>query len=370
MAYLKQVVKNYESEMPIYSMYNLWKNETTLLKVSELKKLKAEHITIKPFEPENDGYIFLHGVALAKYKGKMYCAWAHNKVQENSDDEEVNYAVSNDNGKTWSKCIKGNCNIANDIAVSHGVFLVHEDKLYFFAPQYKGQLGAEMMKMSVYVFDEINEKFHYIDVALNERFWPMCEPILMENGNYIMPGIYVASDYMSPDNAGAVAISHGSDILHWDMVKIERTEDVRVWGECCVIINKNHCKMYCREHSGKRIALYSESFDFGNTWSKMDASDLPMIDSKPYSGTLSTGQNYLICSCAQDINNRDPLTIALTAKGEDQFSKIYTIADGAILSYPYAIEADNKLYVAYSSTTEGANRNSAELSIINIEDLK
>lgn len=352
------------------SMYNVWKNEVDLPKVSELKKVRAERVTIKPFEPEKDGYVFMHGVALAKFKGRMYCAWAHNKVQENSDDEEVNYAVSDDDGKTWSKCINGNMKPQNDVAVSHGVFLVHEEKLYFFAPQFKGPIGAEMMRMSVYVFDEANEKFRYINVAMNERFWPMCEPVLMENGNYIMPGIYVASDYRSPDNAAAVAISHGSDILHWDMVKIQRTEDVRVWGECCITVNGSNIKMYCREHSGKNKALYSESFNFGQNWSVMDLSDLPMINSKPYSGTLSTGQHYLICSCAEDISERNPLTIALTEKGENKFSKIYSIDSGKKLSYPYAIESDGKLYVAYSSTTEGYNRNSAELAIIDTEDLK
>lgn len=352
------------------SMYNVWKNEMTLPEVSELKKVRAERTIIKPFEPEKDGYVFLHGVALAEFKGRMYCAWAHNKIQENSDDEEVNYAVSDDNGKTWSECIKGNMNPEDGVAVSHGAFLIHEEKLYFFAPQFKGQLGVEMMNMSVYVFDEANEKFRYINVAMNERFWPMCEPVLMENGNYIMPGIYVASDYMSSDNAAAVAISRGSDILHWDMVKIERTEDVRVWGECCITANGSHIKMYCREHSRKLKALYSESLDFGNTWSKMDLSDLPMIDSKPYAGTLSTGQHYLICSCAKDISGRNPLTIALTEKGEDKFSKILIIDEGKTLSYPYAIESNNKLYVAYSSSTEGYNRNSAELAIIDIKDFK
>ncbi|MBQ7976946.1 MAG: exo-alpha-sialidase [Clostridia bacterium] len=352
------------------SMYNIWKKECSMPKVSELKTVKSEHVTIKPFEPEEDGYVFLHGVAIVKFKGRMYCAWAHNKVRENSDDEEVNYAISDDNGKTWSGCVSGNMNPQNGVAVSHGVFLVHEEKLYFFAPQFKGQMGAEMMKMSVYVLDKENEKFRYIDVAMNERFWPMCEPVLMENGNYIMPGIYVASDYKSPDNAAAVAISRGSDILHWDMVKIERAEDVKVWGECCIAVNGSNIKMYCREHSGKLKALYSESFDFGNTWSEMALSDLPMINSKPYAGTLSTGQKYLICSCAQEINARDPLTIAISEKGEDKFSKIYTIDSGKILSYPYAIEVDKKLYVAYSSTTEGFNRNSAELAIIDIEDLQ
>lgn len=352
------------------SMYNVWKKEAVLPTISEIKQIKAEHITIKPFEPENDGYVFLHGAAIVHFKGRMYCAWAHNKVKENTDDEEVNYAVSDDNGRTWSGYIPGNLNPEKGIAVSHGSFLVHEDRLYYFAPQYKGYVGAEMMKMSIYLFDEVNEKFQYLGVALDERFWPMCEPILMENGNYIISGLYVADDYHSPLNAAAVAISHGSDLLHWDMVKINRSEDVRVWGECTVIVNRNHCRMYCREHSRKYMALYSESFDFGRTWSEMHLSDLPTIDSKPYAGTLSTGQHYLICSCAKDISDRNPLTIALTQKGEEQFSQIYSIDAGRTLSYPYAIEFDQKLYVVYSATSESFNRNNAELAIINIEDLQ
>ena len=351
-------------------MYNVWKNGASLPKVSELKKVKSEHITIKAFEPEKDGYVFLHGVALAKFKGRMYCAWAHNKDKENSQEEEVNFAISDDNGKTWSECIEGDMKPEKGIAVSHGAFLVSEEKLYFFAPQFKGHMGAEMMKLSVYELDEENEKFRYIGVAMDERFWPMCEPVLMENGNYIMPGIYVAADYMSPDNAAAVAISRGADITRWDMVKIKRSEEVRVWGECTVVINGNNIKMYCREHSAKYKALYSESSYFGNTWTEMNLSDLPMIDSKPYAGTLSNGRNYLICSCAEDISGRNPLTIAITEKGEDKFSKIYSIDSGKILSYPYAIEADNKLYIAYSSSPKADNRNSAELAIIDIEDLK
>ena len=113
-------------------MYNIWDSKNPLPTVSELKKLNPVLITIKPFEPENDGYVFLHGVAITKFKGRMYCAWAHNKVSENSADEEINYAVSDDNGNTWSPTIKGNCRPEADVAVSHGAFLVHNDTLYFF----------------------------------------------------------------------------------------------------------------------------------------------------------------------------------------------------------------------------------------------
>ena len=350
-------------------MYHIWKDGPDIPCVADLKTVPSRRITIKPFEPEVDGYVFLHGVALIKFKGRMYCSWAHNRYLENSDDEEVNFAVSDDDGVTWSGLIRGEMNPKEGIAVSHGSFLEHRGALYFFAPQFKGQLGAEMLKMGVYKLDEASGAFLYLGVALDDRFWPMCEPILMENGNYVMAGIYVGSGYRSSDNAAAVAISRGSDVLHWDIVKVEKAEGVRVWGECSVTVDGCNCQMICREHSGKKLALYSESHDFGQNWSVMDLSDMPMVGSKPYAGTLSDGRRYLICSSARDIYDRDPLTIALTKRGESQFSEIFRIDGGKYLSYPYAVEIDQKLYVAYSATAEGSNRNSAELAIINVEDL-
>ena len=351
-------------------MHHVWNTAVPLPQISGIEKIGSERITIKPFEPERDGYIFLHGVALAKFKGRMYCSWAHNKVKENTDDEEVNYAVSDDNGRTWSHCIQGNCRPEEGIAVSHGAFLVHDDALYFFAPQFKGKLGSEMMRMSAYRFDEQEERFRSLGVVLDERFWPMCEPTRMEDGNYILPGIYVGASYHAEENTAAVAISHGDDILHWDMVLLSHEDTVKVWGECCITVSGSTVRMYCREHSRQLKALYAESNDFGRTWSKLGLSNLAMIDSKPYSGTLSDGRRYLICSCAADIQKRTPLTVAITKPNDDQFYKLYTVDEGGHLSYPYAIESDGKLYVAYSSTTEGYNRNSAELAIIDLEDLK
>lgn len=350
-------------------MYHIWKDGVDIPRVAELRTVPSRRVTIKPFEPEVDGYIFLHGVALVKFKGRMYCSWAHNRFLENSDDEEVNFAVSDDDGATWSGFVRGHMAPEKGVAVSHGSFLAHGGALYFFAPQFKGQLGAEMLKMGVYRLDEATGAFTYLGVALDDRFWPMCEPILMADGSYIMAGIYVGASYRAPDNAAAVAISRGADVLHWDMVKVAKAEGVRVWGECSVTVDGGHCQMICREHSGKKVALYSESHDFGQTWSAMDLSDMPMVGSKPYTGTLSDGRRYLICSSAKDIDDRDPLTIALTKKGEAKFSEILRIDGGKYLSYPYAVEIDKKLYVAYSATAEGANRNSAELAIIRLEDL-
>ena len=60
-------------------------------------------------------------------KSPAFLVQLHNKVLENSQDEEVNYSISHDNGKIWSNFILG----------------------------------------------ETDEKFCDLGIALDERFWPM-----------------------------------------------------------------------------------------------------------------------------------------------------------------------------------------------------
>ena len=53
---------------------------------------------IKPYEFDRDGYRFLHGVALAWHKGKLYASFGHNKGGENTDTEEARVRASDDGG--------------------------------------------------------------------------------------------------------------------------------------------------------------------------------------------------------------------------------------------------------------------------------
>jgi len=84
-------------------------------------------------------------------------------------------------------------------------------------------------------------------------------------------------------------------------------------------------------------------------------------------------------------------TLAVTRPGETLFSKVFVIRHavfpegpgessvGAKLAYPYAIEHEGHLYVAYSNSGDGSirvgigrersNNNSAELAIIPIGKL-
>ena len=134
---------------------------------------------------------------------------------------------------------------------------------------------------------------------------------------------------------------------------------------------------------GKPMALVAVSDDYGRTWTKSLPSNLPMATSKPYTGTLSTGQRYLVCTTTADTGGRRaPLTIAVGRAGENGFRKIYRIRNAessagpgesnarASLSYPYAVEHDGQLYVGYSNSGgRRGNHNGAELAIIPVASL-
>ena len=354
----------------------LWRG-SILPKTSEAEVLKGVqfHI-IKKHEPEVDGYGFLHGVAVAWHNGKLYASFGHNKGSENTLTEEGRFCVSEDGGKTWSSVQTIDVGReTKDLAVSHGVFLSHE-KLWAFLGSFYGTRNR--VHTRAYTLNEENGEWQSHGTVVADGFWPMTEPVKMENGNWIMPGFIVGNG-----NSAAVAISAGDNLKKWKTVVIPRSTGLgKTWGESTVVVDGARVTNIAR-YGAKPIALVSYSNDHGQTWASTAESNLPMAASKPCAGVLSTGQRYLIGSCTADgKNRRSPLTIAVSKRGENSFSKLFVIrhaefADGpgesdsdAALSYPYATEHQGKLHVAYSNNGKRrGNNNSAELAVIPIEKL-
>jgi hypothetical protein len=189
-----------------------------------------------------------------------------------------------------------------------------------------------------------------------------------------------------------VAISHGNDFMKWDLVVIPVPAGANIWGESAVIVNGKQVINIAR-YGAENKALKAVSEDYGRTWTESRPSNLPMATSKPCAGTLSTGQNYLICTTTGDSGGqRSPLTIAVTRPGETVFNKIFVIRRSELpggpgeshpkvsLSYPDAIEHKGYLYVGYSNSggkvgrvgtgAQQSNNNSAELAVIPIKNLR
>ena len=341
---------------------------------------------VKPYAFASDGYRFLHGVALAWHKGRLYASFGHNRGGENTDTEEARVRTSDDGGATWSPLVTIDAGDEPGVGVSHGVFLSHAGRLWAFHGAYSGTL--RQVHTRAYRLREADGTWERLGTVVEGGFWPLQEPLRMPDGNWIMSGVSLGSG-----NPAAVAISHGEEFAKWDLVVIPKPADLAMWGESAVFLDGRRVTNVARADGKRPVALVAVSEDCGRTWTESRPSNLPMAASKPYAGTLSTGQHYLLGSTTADGGNRRaPLTLALSAPGAATFSRLYVIRHAVFpqgpgesnpacaLSYPYAIEHDGALYVGYSNSGGGVgrvgegrqlwNNNSAELAVVPLGDLK
>lgn len=355
----------------------LWLSDQSVPKAAELSELEGvDFHVIKAHEPEQDGQLWLHGVALAWHEGKLFASFGSNEGAENTGGESARGRVSGDGGKTWGDLFTIATPDEPGLGISHGVFLSRDGELWSFHGAFYGNKLTDAAKSKVhtraYRLDEASGAWESCGTVIEGGFWPMQEPVKMDNGNWILSGLRVGDGHPA-----AVAISHGDDLTKWDLVVIPKGPTVNMWGESTVLVNGKRVRNISR-FGGKALALTALSEDYGRTWTESRPGDLPMTTSKPYAGTLGTGQPYLVCTTAADTGGRRaPLTIAVGRSGENGFRRIFRIRDAlrpegpgdsdprASLSYPYAIEHGGKLYVGYSNSGgRPGNHNSAELAVI------
>jgi hypothetical protein len=358
----------------------LWDETRPFPKAAELEQVKgAEFHVIKKRAPDDDQCRFTLGVGLAWHKGRLYASYGFNRGEENTPTEEAHVKASDDGGKTWGPAVVMDAG-EGDLAVSHGVFLSHGGRLWAFMGAYHDHAEKyHRVHTRAYLLDEASGRWEPRGVVIGDGFWPMQEPLKMEDGNWIMAGLHL-SPLAKGANLPTVAISRGDDFTKWDPVVIPAAPKVgtNVWGESTVIVEGKRITNLSRY--GKRArALLSVSEDYGRTWTPTAPSNLPMATSKPYAGTLSTGQRYLVCTTTADTGGRrSPLTIAVSKPGEPLFSKVFLVrtsvfdrtpgvsAPNADFSYPYAVEHEGKLYLGYTHKSHMAN----ELAVIPVDALR
>lgn len=363
--------------------FPLWSSTQSLPVAEDIATLKdVKFHVIKRWDKSQDGYTFLHGVGLGWHKGKLYASIGHNKGNENTVTEEAQFCVSADGGESWGELGVIDDGDEANLAVSHGVFLSHEGKLWAFQGAYYGKM--QRVHTRAYTLDEVTGKWAKHGIVIRDGFWPMNQPVQMEDGNWIMPGFSAGPYSNGKVFPAAVAISHGSDLSRWDYVEIPTADRVeKMWGESSIWTDGKRVFSIAR-YGGEAVALVALSDDYGRSWSESNVSNLPMATSKPASGTLSTGQRYLVCTTARNNGGqRTPLTIAVSNPGENALSKVFVIrrsmhqgypgesAEKLSLSYPCAVEHDGHLYVGYSNNGgRRGNLNSAELAVIPIRSLQ
>lgn len=326
------------------------------------------HVVAQRAQP--DGYHYLHEATVAFHRNKFYLGWANHLTGETGDHDELIRGCTSDNALHWGEpTIWAQAPLLGASSHNHPLIFSHNDKLYGFFVCWREE---HYPTTEIFIFNDCTNKWEHQKESAIYGFLPFCTPQRMANGNWIIGGEHHWYD-------AAVAISDGDDFTKWHMIDITRSDDFKLLFPETSIVNygNNHLLAICRPSREMLTAPVSESHDGGLTWTPLAMSNLPLSDSQPFAGRLSTGHNYLLFNHLEE--GRALLTIAVTGPKGGLFRRIFKLRHQKYplrrhyenyvgmpteWSYPNAFEYNGCLYIAYSQGKEDC-----VLSIVPIESL-
>lgn len=332
---------------------------------------------------------FLHGVAIEEWNGRLAVCFALNMAQENSITETLMVRWSDDGGIHWSPAQKiAPSETDAQYANSHSVFLPQKNALWCFGPHFLGSEIAKewwqkkgdhpihfrQLQMEAWRFD--GEQWQSEGIV-GDDFWPLGAPVRMENGNWLMTGC----DHFWQ---AAVAISDGENLRCWRIVKPD--VDGELFTEATAWVDGNRVTLIARNDSrkvdGRLYAVAAVSEDYGEHFTPCEMTNLPMSSTKAFCGRLTDGRPFLVFneSLPNDPFSRARMLLGIGEAGENAIRRLWVVDEGLVgasgrrlaLSYPYAKQIGDKLYLAYSSESSpgvGGNHNDAMLAVIPVSEL-
>ena len=345
----------------------LWKEVITFPAFEEFSALRGVEYRMAHCLDEK-GYHFLLGAAVVKHKNALRVSFAQSLKTENDDHTRLMEKVSYDDGASWTENVIAETE--DGFGRSHGVYFPYGEELYVFCPRARYDRIDRYPELKTEVYRlEADGRYRLLGTALEGDFWPMCQPMALENGTFLMAGLKTES------GTAAVALCEGKDITKWQMTELPNPENFRYWGETTVLKKEDRLIALVRNSGRIRNVLTSESRDHGKTWTGLAQSNFPASHSKLYAGTLKNGLDYLVFNVRDrgEKIGRDTLAVAV---GNGAFERVYLIRDGFDAppvfwqhnewSYPYAFEDAEKglLYIAYAK-----NKEHCEVAVIPTESL-
>jgi predicted neuraminidase len=180
-------------------------------------------------------------------------------------------------------------------------------------------------------------------------------PIVLDTGDYLLP-IYHETGH-DPERVGA---DSASEFLRFDRA-------ARAWQLSGTIhsakgniqpavarLDHDHLIAYCRRGGGydkvtDGYIVRAESRDGGMTWSQGTDTTFPNPNAAVDLLKLQSGHLLLVYN--NSMNDRTPLSVALSTDGERSWSHRRDLATGPFdYAYPFAIQSrDGKIHVVYTS---------------------
>ncbi|MSU49325.1 MAG: hypothetical protein EXS37_09615 [Opitutus sp.] len=365
---------------PAAGAASLWDPATPFPLGGEIQSVPG--VRFKLVQAQTPAYRFLHETRLAVHGGRLFVSFSNAPKNESEPAQVIRGRTSRDGGVTWSEPAVWAGGLAGGERYETAPMVSTEGRLYAFVGRYRLG-GRSSLGMEVHRYNESTQRFELLaESGLTPNFIPFVQPQKLANGNWIIGG------HADEVSSAAVAISDGPDLTRWRVVRI-RTPAGSFYPETALLIAGGDVTAVTRNDKSDRRALVAVSHDYGETFSAAVPADFPMSDSKPFAGTLSTGQRYLIFNGYPNRNadgsrNRSDLLIAVTKPGEaTPLRKTWRIIsdlpggmeilspeeasrpDRQSWAYPEAAEHDGTLYVVFSH-----NKKHGWLAAIPVESLR
>ncbi len=351
----------------------LWIGGIDLSKNENIPFIQAEHRVIDACELGE--YQFTLGADIMFHGGEFIAQWANSRLEENDAESLVRARRSKD-AVTWSDREIIAPGFEGPGYHSHGVFHSHAGQLWSFNAQHRQQKVNngyfQGLRTDAFLWKPDTKKWEPQEISGLDAFWPLCQPVKLANGKWIMAGARNAAKTVVP----AVAICDDDRMTPWRLVTIPHAADLapdQIWGETTVSVEGSRVLAIVRNRKKGGIGFWSSiSTDHGETWPVLTESNIPHGGGRPVLGRLKDGRHFLVAN----MRSRNTLILALTKPGTFAFDRLYRLLDkpsppvrmppaGAKRSqwgYPSAIEHDGKLFIVYSATKEATGLTVVDLA--------
>ncbi len=340
--------------------------------------------TYTVWKAEEEGDHYCNGVSLAGYGGKLYCMWQSSETNEDSADTRVVYAVSADGGKTWTEPQQ----LVQDIAVA-GV--TGDDTAYCSSG---GWLAADDQLVAyINVWPGLDPRggFTYYMTTQDGTNWSDPKPVMMADGTQ-MKAIFEQDPHVLEDGR-IVNAAHFQDGLIVSPIYTDDPNGITGWkkgdftanvsGSTSVemepslfVQSDGTIVMLFRDQNSSYTKLASYSRDNGETWSKVQSTEMPDARTKQSAGNLSDGTAFM-AGCPVNNSLRSPLAVTLSADGET-FDQAYLLRSSSSdpeliyegtakrkgFHYCKSLVYGGYLYVGYAT-----NKEAVEISVVPEESL-
>ena len=344
----------------------------------------AAHYIVQDCDTDSE-YQFLHETAVGvDDEGQLIVAWYNNFKNELVGKTLQRARRSSDGGKTWSEP-EIVLDKDNDKGLMYvGIQFFNQDRKLYGLSNVEIFGNEQLVNCRLIDYDSAAKQWRQI-APIAPRFLAMQQPMLLDDGNYIVSGSYNPIPNGRNGIIPCVYISQGKDVSRpWRRV-ILADEYINVFAETAVVPDGNKLLAITRLENDPFPAFY-ESVDCGQSWRRIENKTFAASSSKFAAGKLRNGTRYILYNLPdfkRDENgkiltdgmsrNRRTLVIATAGPNDDCFTKIWKVSDNTTTTqqnashYPCALERDGKLYVSYTGQHKMRN---AALTVIPIDSLK